>query len=388
MIVHAYYEEDTRVRSEAEALVAAGIPVHVLGLRRDGDPATVVISGVEVHHLDVQRHQGARLRVYLREYLSFFTRAAWRAVRLHRHQRFGLVQVHSLPDFLVFAAMPLRLAGVPILLDLHEAMPEFFLSRFAGGHGVLHRLLLVQERLSIGVSSATLTVNEALRDRLVAIGVAPTKVTVVANSPSLSRFDREAHPRRAFREDGSVRLVYTGALTPTYELDVAIRAVATLAARHPELDARLDLYGRGDSEAALRALADRLAIGDRVAFHGRIPIEQVPSVVAAGDIGLAPTRRDRFTELSLSTKVLEYAAMAKPVVASRLPLVERTFPAGAVALYETGEPDSLAAAIVRLVDDADSREAAVRRASAIVEGLSWERTAASYLSVVARLSLA
>ena len=45
----------------------------------------------------------------------------------------------SLPDFLVFAALPLKLAGVPVLLDLHEAMPEFFASRFPGASNRMYR---------------------------------------------------------------------------------------------------------------------------------------------------------------------------------------------------------------------------------------------------------
>ena len=184
MIVHSYYEEDPRVRREAESLVASGRPVVVLALRRDGSSATSQVAGVDVHHLGVQRHQGAGLGVYLREYLSFLVRSLWRGVGLHRRHRFALVQVHSLPDFLVFAALPLKLAGTPVLLDLHEAMPEFFRSRFPGASNpIAHRLLRLQERLSIGLSTKTITVNPAMRERLIGLGVAPDKVGVVVNSP-------------------------------------------------------------------------------------------------------------------------------------------------------------------------------------------------------------
>jgi len=65
MLAHSYYEEDPRVRREAEALAAAGHGVDVFALRRPGDPGTVTIEGVVVHRLSVERHQGARLRVYL-----------------------------------------------------------------------------------------------------------------------------------------------------------------------------------------------------------------------------------------------------------------------------------------------------------------------------------
>ena len=81
---------------------------------------------------------------------------------------------------------------------------------------------------------------------------------------------------------------------------------------------------------------------DRVTFHGRIPLDDVPAAIAAADIGLAPTRRNAFTDFSLSTKIFEYAAMGKPVVASRLPLIERTFPAGTVVTYEPGNADDMA----------------------------------------------
>ena len=291
-----------------------------------------------MRRLNEQRHQGAGLGTYLREYLSFLVRSGWAAVKLHRRHRFGLVQVHSLPDFLVFAALPLRLVGVPVLLDLHEAMPEFFVTRFPRSANPLsHRLLLLQERLSIAFATHVLTVNEAFGDRLLGLGLAPNKLSIVINSPSLERFDEAAHPRRAFCEDGALRLIYTGALTPTYELDVTIRAVARVAAERPDLDVRFDLYGRGDSEDELRALAAELGIAERVTFHGRIPIDDVPAAVAAADIGLAPTRLDRFTAMTISGKVYEYGAMGKPVVASRLPLVERSFPEGTVAAYEPGD---------------------------------------------------
>ena len=386
MIVHSYYEEDPRVRREAESILGSGRPVVVLGLRRDGGPERSELAGVTVHHLDVQRHQGAGLGVYLREYLSFLSRSMWRAVGLHRRHRFALVQVHSLPDFLVFAALPLKLAGVPVLLDLHEAMPEFFRSRFPGASNpVAHALLRLQEQLSIAVSTRTITVNPAMRERLIRLGVAPSKVGVVVNSPSLARFDPSKEPHRTFREDGRLRLIYTGALTPTYEVAVAIDAVGRIAADRPELAVRLEIYGRGDTEPVLRSQVDRLGISDHVTFHGRIPIDDVPAAVARADIGLAPTRHDRFTDMSLSTKVFEYAAMGKPVVATRLPMVERTFPPGTVWTYASGDPGSMAAAIVEIADDPLAREAAVARTASIVEAGSWEHEAAGYLAIVEQL---
>lgn len=387
MLVHSYYDEDPRVRREAESLVAAGRPVDVFALRRPGDLPHAELAGVSVRRLDVQRHQGAGIGTYLREYLAFLGRAGWAVSRAHRRRRYGLVQVHTPPDFLVVAALPLRLARVPVLLDLHEAMPEFFRSRFPrASNPVVHRLLRFQERLSIGLANAAVTVNAAMRERLVELGVPAAKVSVVANSPSLARFDPAVRPPRAFAADGVVRLVYAGALTPTYEVDVVLDAVARIGAERSDLDLALDVYGRGDQAAALEDRAARLGIADRVRFAGRIPIEDVPAAIAAADVGLAPTRRDPFTDVSLSTKVLEYAAMGKPVVASRLPMVERTFPPGTVSTYAPGDAASLAAAILALVEDPAARAAAVEQTAAIVRAASWEIESRRYLDLVDRLA--
>ncbi len=387
MIVHSYYEEDPRVRREAEALVARGRPVHVIALRRPEDGRDGILNGVRITRLDVQRHQGAGLWTYLREYVSFLVRAGWTATRTQRRHRYALVQVHSLPDFLVFAALPLKLVGVPVVLDLHEAMPEFFETRFPSMRSPLvRRALLLQERLSIAFANRVLSVNELMAERLVDLGVPSSKVTIVPNSPNLDLFDPTAHRRRAFREDGALRVIYTGALTPTYELDVAVDAIAHLATERPELDPRLELYGRGDSEEPLRARISGLGIADRVTFHGRIPIEEVPRAVAAADVGIAPTRLDGFTAVTISAKIFEFGAMGKPVVASRIPLVERTFSPDAVLTYPPGDVAELAAGIARLADDPLEREARTARTATRVRELGWAREADRYADLVDRLA--
>ena len=123
-----------------------------------------------------------------------------------------------------------------------------------------------------------------------------------------------------------------------------------------------------------------------VTFHGRIPLDDVPAAVARADIGIAPTRRDPFTDVSLSTKIFEYSAMGKPVVATRLPLVERTFPARTIETYDPGDPDHLATAVLRIVEEPLAREAAVARTLQIVRQSSWERESERYLAIVEELA--
>jgi glycosyltransferase involved in cell wall biosynthesis len=388
MLTHSYYDEDPRVRREAEALVRSGRPVDVFALRREEDAAHADVDGVAVRRLDVQRHQGARLRTYLQEYLDFLARAAVALTAANGRRRYALVQVHTLPDFLVFAALHFRLAGIPVVLDLHEAMPEFFRARFPRASSApAQAALRLQERLSLEAATAAITVNDALAARLRGLGIPARKVHVVRNTPDLARFDPARFPARPFMADGVLRLIYAGALTPTYELDVVVDALSELRRRRPELPVRLDLYGRGDSATALEAQVAKAAHADAatvVRFHGRIPIEEVPAALAAADLGLAPTRRTDFTDYSLSTKIFEYAAMGKPVVASRLPLVEGTL-GDAVATYEPGSAAGLAAAILDLVDDSEARTRRAAAAADRARHLGWDREGARYVALIESL---
>jgi glycosyltransferase involved in cell wall biosynthesis len=185
---------------------------------------------------------------------------------------------------------------------------------------------------------------------------------------------------------GELRLVYAGALSPIYELDVVLAALARLRAARPGLPVRLDLYGRDFAEVPLDRLAAELGLADQVRSHGRVPIEAVPAAIAEADIGLAPTRRSEFTDFSLSTKLFEYAAMDKPVVASALPLVQRTFPAGTVATYPPGDAAALAQAILSLVDDPVARDAGVVATRERIRAMAWEHEAEAYLTLIDRLT--
>ncbi len=387
MLVHSYYEEDPRVRRQAETLVAAGRPVDVFSLRRAGDPPAGTLAGVRIRRLDVQRHQGSPIATYLAEYTAFLARAALALAHAHRRRRYALVQVATPPDFLVFAALPLRLLGVPVILDLHEATPEFFRSRWPGAaRPVVIAGLAAVERLSIAAATRALSVTEARHERLLALGIPADRLAVVHNGPVLARFDPDAHPRRPFMADGTLRLAYAGALTPLYGLEDAVEALAILARERPGLAVTLDLFGRGDREIELRDRAARLGVAGGVRFHGRLPLDAVAAALAGADVALSPIRRNRYAEMSLSTKVFEGAVMERPVVAADLPSARAEFEADMLAWYEPDDPADLARAILRIVDEPAWRATAVARARERARELSWDAEAPRYVALVEGLA--
>ncbi len=382
IVVHSSFPDDPRVRRQADALIEAGYRVDVFALRDPGQAADERDDALRVVRLPVSR-RFAGFAGHMAEYAAFAGLAAVRLAREHRHRRYGLVQVATLPDFLVAAAGPLKLAGVPLLLDLHEDMPAFFDDRFAAAPlRPLRPAIRGVARASAAMADAILTVHEPLRALSLARGVPPEKITVVMNSADPRLFDPARYPRRAFMEDGELRLVHSSSLQRIYGLETAVAAVSLLP---PDLPVRFDVFGDGPHRAEIEAVIDRTATADRVVLHGRVPQEDLPRILAASDLALVPSLPEPYLQLSLSTKLLEAVAMGVPVIASDLATFRAHFTDAALCFVPGKDPAALAVAIAELAGDPDRAAAMAAEARRQAEPYAWPIQAARYLEVVRRL---
>ena len=129
VIRHGYFPDDPRVRREVGALLDEGYEVDVLCLRGAGEPRVERWRSARIHRLPGRHVRRGPLR-YVWEYTSFFVLASLKVTSLHIRKRFDVVQVHTLPDALVFAALVPKLMGAKVILDMHELMPEFAATKF------------------------------------------------------------------------------------------------------------------------------------------------------------------------------------------------------------------------------------------------------------------
>jgi glycosyltransferase involved in cell wall biosynthesis len=321
---------------------------------------------------------------HLAEYLAFAGLAAIRLTAEHRRRRYDLVQVATVPDFLAFSALPIRMTGVPLVLDLHEDMPEFFRDRFA--HPLLrpfHPLVDATARAAAATATELITVHEPLRRLAIERGVAPDRIHVVMNSADPQLFDASAHSRRPFMGDGELRLLHHSNLQRLYGLDIAVEALAAIDPA--ELPHRLDVYGDGPFRPEIERAIARTGTGDRVHLHGRVAIEALPAILAGADLGLVPSRPEPYLRYSLSQKLLEYAAMGVPVIASDLATFRAHFTATAVRYVPGGDPAALAAAIRELAADPEGAAGLGREAQRQAASYAWPAQASRYVAIVERL---
>jgi glycosyltransferase involved in cell wall biosynthesis len=383
IVVHAVYPGDTRVRRQADTLADAGHAVEIVCLRRPDEPSEEVLGRARVVRLPVNR-VFRTFAGHLVEYLAFAGLAATRLTREQRQRRYDLVQVATVPDFLAFAAAPVKLAGVPLLVDLHEDMPEFVRDRFA--HPLLrpfHPLVTASAKAAAAFATELITVHEPLRQLSIRRGVPPQKIHVVMNSPDARLFDSRAHARRGFMEDGVLRLVHHSNLQRLYGLDIAIQALASLdAGRWPWT---LDVHGEGPFRKEIEATIARTQTADRVRLHGWTALEDIPRLLASADIGLVPSRDEPYLRYSLSQKLLEYAAMGVPTIASDLATFRAHFTDDAVRFVPGGRSEALAAAIQEVASDPARAARMGAEAQRQAARYAWDVQARRYVQIVERL---
>jgi glycosyltransferase involved in cell wall biosynthesis len=383
IVVHAIYPGDPRVRRQSDALTDAGYEVDIFALRQPGEAADETHGAQRIVRLPLNRLFSG-FAGHLAEYVAFTAMAAWRLAREHRRRRYDLVQVATVPDFLDVAALPEKLGGVPLLLDLHEDMPEFFRDRFrAPVLRPLMPLVTGVARASAAVADELITVHEPLRELSIARGVPPDKITVVMNSADPRLFDPSRHPRRAFMADGTLRLIHHSNLQRIYGLDRAIRGLSALPA---DLDWRLDVYGDGPWRGPVEAAIAETGTADRVTLHGRVLIDELPGLLALADIGLVPSLPEPYLQYSLSTKLLEYAAMGVPAIASDLATFRHHFTDAALRFVPGDDPTALAGAVIELAADPEGTVAMGLEAQRQAAAYDWEHQKARYLAVVDRLA--
>lgn len=381
MVVDNYYP-DIRVEREARALAQRGHEVDVICLRNEGEPAVEHAGRITIHRLPVRRQRGQSLGVQLREYLSFFLRATIVVTRRHLRRRYDVVQAHNVPNFLVFSAIAPRLSGTPVILDMHDLMPEFFASRFGGRTDSLRmRLVRLEERLSAAFADHLLTVTKLWADALVERGQRPERVDVVMNLPDEELFAlRTPEVREA---PDPLVLVYHGTITHRYGIDVLLRALAAARTRRP---VKLILHGRGEYVPEVERLIGELDLATDVELStALLPTGELAAIIGRADIGIVPNRRDVFTDGILPTKLMEYAALGVPAIVSRTGATEAYFTDEMVRYVPAGNPDALADAIVELGADPQRREAMARAAQEFSVAHRWPDEAARYVELVERL---
>jgi glycosyltransferase involved in cell wall biosynthesis len=385
-IAYTHAPRDPRVRRECESLARAGWRVVQIGLSAPGDPPVAHLNGVAYIHVPQDRYRGGALLRYVGAYLGFFFRARSLVAELLRRGPIDAVQVTNLPNSLVWAATPARRAGAGVLLDMRDPVPEFFQCKFGDRfYGPLGTWCAeLEERLAAFGADLVVTANEPHRKVSEEHGVPGHKLRIVLNTADARHFPMTP-PRAA-----NPLVAYSGTVAGRMGLDVVLAGLRQL--REEGIPARALILGDGDAVPELHAVTGRLDLGDAVTMTGeRFRVEELAGRLADVGVGLVPLRRDAFTDLLLSMKLLEYVRLGIPAVVIRTPTLAHYFPGDTVTFVDELTPEAWASAIRGVLADPEAARVRAARAQRLPIAEPWQASEREFVALAeqaARLGIA
>jgi glycosyltransferase involved in cell wall biosynthesis len=369
---------DRRVWQQALTLTRAGAKVSVVcpqGTSRETAPFEER-DGVTIYRYPA-RFAGGGIMSYAREYASALWHMRGIVRRLVSERPLDVVQACNPPDVLLFSALSARRRGAAFIFDQHDLVPEMSLSHFAGKK-LLYRATLIVERFAYRLADVVLVTTDSYHDVARTRGhKTDDEVFVVRNSPDLSFF-RPLEPDPSLKQGAEFLIGYMGIIGYQDGVDHTLRALSELRTRRT--DWRAIFIGEGEALEEMRELSRRLELSDVVEFLGWMTGDALVVALSSIDVCVAPNPKTPLNDVSTMVKLLEYMAMAKPVVAYDLRETLRV--AGDAAAYgKANEPSTLADAIDGLLDDPARRaEMGALGRTRVETVLSLERAEANLLA--------
>jgi len=378
MITHSFYESDNRVTRYAEALAARGDHVDVLSLRSSTSlRKDETINGVCVHRLQDRLGKTEKsVLSYILPTLRFFFSSGWWVTRQHGRKRYDLLHVHNIPDFLVFAAWYPKLTGARVILDIHDIVPEFFGSKFGQRKKGAISVLLWMERLSARFADHIIISNHLWLELYAKRTGTLDRCSVFINNVNTQVFQ----PQPRTRDDGKLLVLFPGGLQWHQGLDIALHAFVRVSRELPQ--AEFHIYGDGNMKPALQQLTIELGLADKVRFFEPVRITEIARVMANADLGVVPKRADSFGNEAYSTKIMEFMSVGVPVVVSSTKIDRYYFNDSVVKFFVSGSAESLAEAMLEVLNHPEQGRRMAAEASAYARQHSWDSRKADYLRLV------
>jgi len=370
MVVYSYFPQDVRPRREAEALINAGYTVDIICLRLPDQTKFENIWGVDTHRVNISKSRSSK-RKYIFLYASFFIRSFFLLNRLFVKNRYAVIHVHNMPDFLVFLSVIPKLFGSKVILDLHDPTPEMLVTKFAEDRDSwLIKMLKWQERASIRFAHKIITTNKSFLDKFISRGCPPDKINIVMNSPQESIFNKFVNKSKNKSDENKYVVMYHGIIIKRYGLEELVNAINLLKDKIPGLELRV--YGTGEDLSLFLEMVRKLNLENIVKYFGQVSIEKIAETIPECDVGIIPNRLNPFTQINFPTRIFEYLHMKKPVVVPRTQGINDYFDEGSILYFDAGDAENLANVIFNVYSDPGKTLEVVNKGYEIYQKHRWE----------------
>ena len=272
--------------------------------------------------------------------------AAWR-----RAAAGGYDAIHSHEEAGLMGHFLARLYGLPHLYDMHSSLPQQLENFKFSSSRLLRAAFEWAEGVVVRSADAIIAICPSLVDKVRSIDER-ARVVLIENTAESHDVDRvseaEVKNLRANLDLGGKKVIlYIGTFEPYQGLDLLLQAAKKVFTDREDT-VLLFVGGRPEQVEGMRAEAGSLGIGRFCRFTGQVPHASVPPYLRLADVLVSPRSIGTNTPL----KIYSYLRSGTPIVATDMYTHTQVLNSE-VALLAQPEPDDFAAAIVRLLNDAE-----------------------------------
>ncbi|MCK5215195.1 MAG: glycosyltransferase family 4 protein [Candidatus Omnitrophica bacterium] len=345
---------DRRVWQEATALRDEGAVVSIICPMGKG-----YMKGYEmIEDITIYRHplpfEADGPLGYLLEYGMAFlweTVLAWKVLFT---RGFDVIHACNPPDLIFLVALPFKLLGKKFLFDHHDINPELYEAKF-NRRGFFYKLTLLFERLTFKTAKVCIATNNSYKEIAIRRGGKKGEdIFVVRSGPSLKRL--KIIPPLAELKMGREFLVgYVGVIGRQEGLTYLIDACQHIVEENKRTDIHFICVGAGTELENIKKYCEERGVDEYFTFTGRVSDRKLLEALNTSDLCVNPDEFNPMNDKSTMNKIMEYMALAKPIV--QFDLAEGRFSAQEASLYaKPNDAIDMAAKILELIDDPALRE--------------------------------
>jgi glycosyltransferase involved in cell wall biosynthesis len=375
MVTFSPFPFDPRPRRCVDALVSEGAQIDLICLAHGNDARRETLNGVNVLRIPLKHPRRGKLEYGLRYGAFIFITSVIFALR-SLVRRYDLVYVHNMPDILVLSSVIPKALGARVVLDLHDPMPELMKAIFgAAEENSSVRWMKRLEKWSIARVDLVVTVNIACKRIFSGRSCPAEKIAVVMNAPDGQIFPQRTVQTNAMADragDKPFVIMYHGSLVERNGLDVAVDALVQVKRVIPNVELRV----YGTHSAFLDQMMEKArskGVDDVIHYLGRKQLEDLVPEIDKCDLGIIPNHRNAFTDINTPTRMFEYLAMGKPLIAPSTQGIEDYFSKESLLFFEPGNSDDLAQQIEYAYFHPREMMDILRRGREVYLQHTWER---------------
>ena len=295
---------------------------------------------------------------------------------MHFKEKFDCIQVHTMPDFLVFSTLIPKMLGAKIVLDLHEPMEELWVTKNGDKFPWIRKLIEGIEIKCIQYSDRTLTVTSAMKKRLIGKGIADSHVVVIPNVADsvFLKFEKTDYSSKK-----TFSIVTHGSIEERYGHDLVIQAINDLKYSHPQI--RYNIIGKGEYQHHLEKMVNEYGLNEVVKFNGFLVFEKMIEMIIDSDVGIIAMKKNPYSVLIDTNKMYEYITMKVPIILSRLPAVEEVFNDSSVTYFHPGDCADLKKVLVDAIGNHSVLGKKAQLAFEQNRPMCWDIVKKTYLGV-------